>query len=70
MYLKQKNSGELIEILDLQALVDPFKTSVTGRYHWGEELQDPMSFPKSELAFPSGEDLPRCWLDPYYRSKG
>jgi hypothetical protein len=43
---------------------------VNGRFHAGEEMQDPAGFSKSELAFPSGEDLPRCWTDPAYRSGG
>jgi hypothetical protein len=48
-------------------LFDPSRTVVPGRFHAGEELQDPMNFPKQELSFPSGEALPRCWLDPAYR---
>jgi hypothetical protein len=67
MYLKHKPSGDLVEILDLEALFDPFRTEVRGRFHWGEELQDPHSFLKAELVFPSGEVLPRCWVDPKYR---
>jgi hypothetical protein len=31
-------------------------------------MQDPAEFPKAELCFPSGENLPRCWIDPNYRS--
>jgi hypothetical protein len=30
-------------------------------------MQDPEKFAKSELQFPSGEPLPRCWLDAHYR---
>jgi hypothetical protein len=67
MYLKHKASGDLIEVLDLQKLFDPFQTQVPGRLHVGEELQDPAAFPKAELAFPSGESLPRCWVDGHYR---
>jgi hypothetical protein len=30
-------------------------------------MQDPEDYPKSELMFPSGEPLPRCWIEPNYR---
>ncbi len=67
MYLRHTPSGDLVEILDLAALIDPFKAEVEGRFHAGEELQDPAPFRKAELEFPSGEPLPRCWIDPHYR---
>jgi hypothetical protein len=38
-----------------------------GRFHAGEELQEPERFAKADLSFPSGEPLPRCWLDPGYQ---
>ena len=66
MYLKHKGSNDFVEILDMSALIDPFKPSFKGRYHAGEELQEPRDFNKADLAFPSGEDLPRCWVDPHY----
>ncbi len=65
MYLKHK-SGSLVEVLELVALSDPCRATVVGRFHAGEELQEPMDFSKKELAFPSGEGLPRCWLDASY----
>jgi hypothetical protein len=37
------------------------------RLHAGEELQDSEAFAKAELLFPSGEALPRCWVDAGYR---
>ncbi len=67
MYLKQKATGDLVEVLDLALLFDPFKLEISGRLHVGEELQDPATFSKAELIFPSGEPLPRCWVDPHYR---
>lgn len=67
MYLKHKPSGDLVEVMDLAALFDPNKDAIVGRFHAGEELQDPATFAKSELIFPSGEALPRCWLDVHYR---
>ena len=67
MYLKDKKSGDLVEVLDVKALADPFKDAIQGRFHVGEELQDPMDFNKSDLCFPSDESLPQCWLDPNYK---
>ncbi|MFA7095687.1 MAG: acetyltransferase [Gammaproteobacteria bacterium] len=68
MYLRHKPSGDLVEVMDLAALFDPNKDAIVGRFHAGEELQDPAPFAKSDLIFPSGEALPRCWLDVHYRS--
>ena len=67
MYLRHKPSGDLVEVLDLRSLVDPHRWQIAGRFHAGEELQDPANFPKADLVFPSGETLPRCWTDPKYR---
>lgn len=69
MYLRHKPSNDLVEVLDLPSLFDPFQTQLQGRFHAGEELQDPAPFSKAELVFPSGEPLPRCWIDPQYREK-
>ena len=68
MYLKERHSGDLVEILDLAAVIDPCITTVPGRFHAGEELQDPQDFAKSELVFPSDEALPVCWTDPHYKN--
>ncbi len=67
MYLKHTVSGDLVEVLDMRSLINPKQTKVAGRFHAGEELQDPANFNKSELIFPSGESLPRCWIDVAYR---
>lgn len=67
MFLKHTPSGDLVEILDLDMLFDPFKGDVSGRFHAGEEMQDPAPFTKAELVFPSGERLPRAWVDPHYK---
>lgn len=68
MFLKEQKSGDLVEILGMSDLIDPFKNTVPGRFHAGEEMGEPMNFPKADLLFPSGEKLPRCWLDPEYKS--
>jgi hypothetical protein len=67
MYLKHAPSGDLVEVLDMKSLVDPYRNKLAGRFHAGEEMQDPANFAKSDLMFPSGEALPRCWVDPNYR---
>ena len=71
MFLKLSQHGErngsLVEVLDLKGLIDPFVRAVQARIHGGEELQDPHHFEKAELSFPSGEALPRCWVDSHYR---
>lgn len=69
MYLMHKPSGDLVELLNLDTLFDPFQKQVRGRFHAGEEMQEPADFAKSDLVFPSGEYLPRCWIDPAYKSK-
>lgn len=68
MYLRHKSSGDLVEVLELGALFDPCVEELSGRFHSGEEMQDPAGFSKADLEFPSGEALPRCWVDPGYRS--
>jgi len=68
MFLKDKKTGDAVEILDLAALFDPCVDSVAGRFHAGEEMQEKDSFAKSSLVFPSGEALPRCWSDANYRA--
>ena len=67
MYLKERASGHLVEVLNFDELFSLFDDAVTGRSHYGEEAQDPEKFSKSELVFLSGEPLPRCWTDPEYR---
>lgn len=69
MFLKihHDDDASLIEVLDLKQLFDPFSTSITARIHGGEEIQDPKTFAKNDLFFPSGETLPRCWLDAHYQ---
>lgn len=67
MLLKDKTSRHLVAVVELTDLVNPYITTVQARPQWGEEEQDPESFSKEDLSFPSGEDLPRCWCDEHYR---
>ena len=67
MYLRNKENGDLVEVLDISAMIDPCRDEVAGRYHAGEELQEPAVFEKAILTFPSGEALPQCWVDAGYK---
>jgi hypothetical protein len=67
MFLRHKPSKNIVEILEVQELWNPSAEKVMGRFHAGEELQDPELFTKSHLSFPSEEPLPMCWLDSHYR---
>ncbi len=67
MLLMEKNSGHLIEVLDPTEVFDPFKASFTGRLDFGEDVAEPDNFKKVGVSFPSGENLPKCWMDPHYR---
>jgi hypothetical protein len=67
MFLKNTNNGDIAQVIELSELTDPNASSVTVRYHAGEEAGEPVSVDKSELTFPSGETLPKCWRDAHYR---
>jgi hypothetical protein len=67
MFLTEKSTGHLVEILETEQLFDPFADAVKGRYNIGEDLPDPEMFKKSGLVFCSGEPMPKCWVDPHYR---
>ena len=67
MLLEHRPSGNLVEVLTMAELYNPCQSHITGQLQAGEEMQDPEIFHKSELIFPSGEPLPRCWMDARYR---
>ncbi|AFL74387.1 hypothetical protein [Thiocystis violascens] len=67
MFLKQSSSGKLVEVLSQKDLFNPMHPFIVGRYHAGEEVQDPERFEKCDLVFVSDESLPRCWTDVHYR---
>ena len=69
MLLKSKEEDALIQISEVDELIDPFKEEVKGQVQAGQNEQPPESFKKSDLIFPSGEDLPQCWLDSNYKNK-
>ncbi|MBD2136898.1 acetyltransferase [Anabaena sp. FACHB-1237] len=67
MFLQIKNTRDLVRIVDFQELLDPNSKIVHGQEQQGEEEQETDTYTKDELVFPSGETLPRCWLDASYR---
>lgn len=67
MYLQHRQTGKLIEVLGIADLYNPMHEALIGRYHYGEEVQEPERFAKNDVVFCSGEDLPRCWTDVHYR---
>ena len=68
MLLQDKQTGNLVEILDLKELFNPVQDAIYGRVQSGQEEQDPEPISKNTLLFPSGESLPRCWMDADYHS--
>jgi len=66
MLMRDSKSNNLIKMDGVEDLMNPFKTKISGRSQSGEEEQDKATYTKEELVFPSGEPLPRCWMDPEY----
>ena len=69
MLLKDKQTGELVKVMDADVLIDPTKSSVSARLQAGQEEQDPEEFAKDALVFPSDEALPLCWKDANYQMR-
>ncbi len=67
MLLKHKASDDLVEIMALDDLFSPARDKVTAKVQAGQEEQDPQEFKKTDLLFPSGEEMPRCWIDANYQ---
>ncbi|MFB2836139.1 acetyltransferase [Floridanema evergladense] len=66
MLLKSKETGTLIQIHDTESLINPNQHEISGQDQAGQEEQNTTTYSKEELVFPSGESLPRCWLDANY----
>ena len=67
MLLQNKENGTLVEVLDVQSLINPSQPKISGRVQEGQEEQEPEAIAKDTLIFPSGESLPRCWVDATYQ---
>lgn len=66
MFLKYVPTGDLVEVVDLQDVINPNTPTIRARSHSDEIIQRPEKFLKTELVFPSGESLPLCWRDAHY----
>ena len=69
MLLQKKENGTLVQILDIQEAISPSHPKVMIRVQSGQEEQDPEPVEKQNLIFPSGESLPRCWIDADYQKE-
>ncbi|MDP5017050.1 acetyltransferase [Anabaena sp. UHCC 0187] len=69
MFLQIKDSRDLVKIVDVQELLDPTSETVHAQDQEGQEEQETDIYKKEELVFPSGEKLPRCWLDAKFRER-
>ncbi|MCG7496657.1 acetyltransferase [Vibrio sp. Of7-15] len=69
MFLKEDRTGDLVDVIDMSSLTNPFMTDVSVQFQSGEDLADPVTIDKQKLIFPSGEQLPECWLNGYYRQE-
>lgn len=67
MFLKEAKTGDLVDVVDMESLTNPFSKNVLVQYQSGEDLAEPISIDKHSLSFPSGEELPECWVNGYYR---
>ena len=68
MYLKHIKTGDLVEVIDLQDVVNPHSPTIRVRLDGIEGGQRNDDLLKSDLAFPSGEPLPVCWVDGTFRA--
>jgi hypothetical protein len=68
MLLQLKDNGEMVKINNIQELIDPNQDVVHAQEQEGQEEQQTDSYKKDNLVFPSGENLPRCWIDANYRN--
>jgi hypothetical protein len=69
MLLQKRENGTLVEIQNILEVISPNQTEVMVKVQAGEEEQDPEPVQKINLIFPSGESLPRCWLDAEYQKE-
>jgi hypothetical protein len=51
----------------LEQFINPNQGDVVVQIQAGGEEQESEPIKKGQLSFPSGEDLPQCWVDPNYR---
>lgn len=66
MFMMERDSANLLKIENVEALWDPFESQLIARSQAGEEEQPSSPVDKSNLVFPSGEELPECWINPNF----
>lgn len=69
MLLKDKQTGQLVEVVEVTELINPNTNQISAQMQAGQNEEPPTPFSKSGLVFPSGEELPRCWVDAHYRDQ-
>jgi len=69
MYLMHQPSGELVEVISLPDMINPNATTIRARAFTEDVIQRAENFLKTEMAFPSGERLPLCWIDSHYQQR-
>ncbi|HEY5621832.1 MAG TPA: hypothetical protein VIR77_04445 [Pontiella sp.] len=62
MFLKYKPTEDLVEVLSLPDVTNPYCPTIRARSYEDESIQRPRKYLKTDLTFPSGEPLPSCWL--------
>jgi hypothetical protein len=50
MFVQHKQTGVLVEVLEVKELIDPLANAIQGRIQEGQEEQDPEKFAKTYLA--------------------
>jgi len=58
MFLQQKLNHEMLEVLSLNELFDPFNETLIGRYQHGEEVQGPENLKKQIYNFYLASNYP------------
>jgi len=66
MFMMERESANLLKIENIEALWDPFESQLMARSQAGEEEQPSSPVDKQKLVFPSGEELPECWINPNF----
>ncbi|OUC14098.1 MAG: acetyltransferase [Alkalinema sp. CACIAM 70d] len=69
MLLQRKEDGILVKVVEINDMINPSQPQIMIQVQAGEEEQDAEMMEKCDLAFPSGENLPVCWMNPDYRQQ-
>ena len=69
MFLKHVPTDDLVEVLDLSDVANPRSQTVRARSYDRVLIERTRNYLKTELAFPSGEPLPECWLSIHYHER-